>query len=73
MEGSAKILSLIARDEATHLNLSTNVIKAWQKGDDPEMTKAMKRHREDCDTKCSKTVWKKKKHGQNICSKMDQL
>ena len=42
MEGSAKILSLIARDEATHLNLSTNVIKAWQKGDDPEMTKAMK-------------------------------
>ena len=42
MEGSAKILSLIARDEATHLNLSTHVIKAWQKGDDPEMTKAMK-------------------------------
>jgi ribonucleoside-diphosphate reductase beta chain len=42
MEGSAKILSLIARDEATHLNLSTHIIKAWQKGDDPEMTKAMK-------------------------------
>ena len=42
MEGSAKILSLIARDEATHLNLSTHVIKAWQKGDDPEMTKAIK-------------------------------
>ena len=42
MEGSAKILSLIARDEATHLNLSTHVIKAWQKGDDTEMTKAMK-------------------------------
>ena len=42
MEGSAKILSLIARDEATHLNLSTHVIKAWQKGDDKEMTKAMK-------------------------------
>jgi ribonucleotide reductase beta subunit family protein with ferritin-like domain len=42
MEGSAKILSLIARDEATHLNLSTHVIKAWHKGDDPEMTKAMK-------------------------------
>ena len=42
MEGSAKILSLIARDEATHLNLSTHVLKAWHKGDDPEMTKAMK-------------------------------
>jgi ribonucleoside-diphosphate reductase beta chain len=24
------------------LNLSTHVIKAWHKGDDPEMTKAMK-------------------------------
>ena len=42
MEGSAKILSLIARDEATHLNLSTHVLKAWYKGDDPEMTKAIK-------------------------------
>ena len=42
MEGSAKILSLIARDEATHLNLSIHVIKAWQKGDDKEMTQVMK-------------------------------
>jgi len=42
MEGSAKILSLIARDEATHLNLSTHIIKAWQKGDDKEMQKVMK-------------------------------
>jgi len=42
MEGSAKIISLIARDEATHLNLSTQVLKNWHKGDDPEMTKAIK-------------------------------
>jgi ribonucleoside-diphosphate reductase beta chain len=42
MEGSAKILSLIARDEATHLNLSTHIIKAWQKGDDKGMSKIMK-------------------------------
>ena len=42
MEGSAKILSLIARDEATHLNLSTHVIKAWQKGDDKGMSKVIK-------------------------------
>ena len=41
MEGSAKIISLIARDEATHLNLSTQVLKNWHKGDDPEMTKAI--------------------------------
>ena len=43
MEGSAKLLSLIARDEATHLNLSTHVIKAWQKGDDKDMLKVMKK------------------------------
>ncbi|MEK9697357.1 MAG: ribonucleotide-diphosphate reductase subunit beta [Candidatus Poseidoniales archaeon] len=30
MEGSAKIISFIARDEATHLNLSTQIIKKWQ-------------------------------------------
>jgi ribonucleoside-diphosphate reductase beta chain len=42
MEGSAKIISLIARDEATHLNLSTQVIKNWHKGDDKQMTKAIK-------------------------------
>jgi ribonucleotide reductase beta subunit family protein with ferritin-like domain len=42
MEGSAKILSLIARDEATHLNLTTHVIKAWQKGDDRDMLRVMK-------------------------------
>ena len=42
VEGSAKLLSLIARDEATHLNLTTQVIKNWQKGDDKEMTKVMK-------------------------------
>ena len=34
MEGSAKIISLIARDEATHLNLSTHILKHWAKGDD---------------------------------------
>ena len=42
MEGSRKNYSLIARDEATHLNLSTQVIKNWHKGDDAGMTKAMK-------------------------------
>ena len=40
MEGSAKIISLIARDEATHLNLSTHILKHWAKGDDdPDMAK----------------------------------
>ena len=43
MEGSAKIISLIARDEATHLNLSTHVLKNWLRGnDDPEMQKTLR-------------------------------
>ena len=37
MEGSAKILSLIARDESQHLNLTQNILNKWKEGDDPEM------------------------------------
>jgi ribonucleoside-diphosphate reductase beta chain len=37
MEGSAKIISLIARDESQHLSITSHVIKNWLKGDDPEM------------------------------------
>ena len=37
MEGSAKIISLIARDESQHLVLTQQIIKAWQDGDDEEM------------------------------------
>jgi ribonucleotide reductase beta subunit family protein with ferritin-like domain len=37
MEGSAKIISFIARDENQHLVLTQNIINNWAKGDDPEM------------------------------------
>ena len=37
MEGSAKIISLIARDESQHLAVTQNILKNWEKGDDPEM------------------------------------
>ena len=37
MEGLAKILSLIARDESQHLVITQNILKNWAKGDDPEM------------------------------------
>ena len=47
MEGSAKIISFIARDEATHLNLSTQIIKKWIDGDDPEMKKIAKSCRKE--------------------------
>ena len=43
MEGSAKIISLISRDEAQHLALSTYILKLWAQGkDDPEMAKIAK-------------------------------
>ena len=48
MEGSAKIISLIARDEAQHLALSTHVLKLWAQGkDDPEMAGIAKDCEED--------------------------
>ena len=48
MEGSAKIISLIARDEAQHLALSTHVLKLWAQGkDDPEMAKIAKESQEE--------------------------
>jgi ribonucleoside-diphosphate reductase beta chain len=37
MEGSAKIVSLIARDEAQHLNITQKILTKWSNGDDPEM------------------------------------
>ena len=37
MEGSAKILSLIARDESQHLVITQNILKNWKNGDDSEM------------------------------------
>ena len=42
MEGSAKIISLIARDENQHLAITQNILNNWRKGDDPEMTQIMK-------------------------------
>ena len=42
MEGSAKIISLIARDENQHLALTQNILNKWREGDDPEMQKIAK-------------------------------
>jgi ribonucleoside-diphosphate reductase beta chain len=46
MEGSAKIISLIARDENQHLVLTQHILNNWRKGDDPEMKKIMKEEEE---------------------------
>ena len=42
MEGSAKIISLISRDESQHLNLTQKILNKWSKGDDPEMLQIIK-------------------------------
>ena len=42
MEGSAKIISLIARDENQHLAITQNILNNWKKGDDPEMVEIAK-------------------------------
>lgn len=42
MEGSAKIISLIARDESQHLVITQNILKNWANGDDPDMLEIMK-------------------------------
>ena len=55
MEGSAKIISFIARDENQHLVLTQNIIKKWQQGDDPEMLEIAKEEEEytlACFKKC---------------------
>jgi ribonucleotide reductase beta subunit family protein with ferritin-like domain len=46
MEGSAKIISLIARDENQHLAITQNILNKWRTGDDPEMKQIMKEEEE---------------------------
>ena len=47
MEGSAKIISLIARDESQHLVLTQKILKKWAEGDDPEMQQIAQEEKEN--------------------------
>jgi len=42
LEGSAKIIGLIARDESQHMTITQNILNYWKKGDDPEMQEIAK-------------------------------
>ncbi len=42
MEGNAKIIGLIARDESQHLVITQNIINKWREGDDPMMIEIAK-------------------------------
>ena len=37
MEGNAKIIGLIARDESQHMTITQNIMNKWVAGDDPDM------------------------------------
>ena len=47
MEGSAKIFSLIARDENQHLAITQNILNKWKNGDDPVMKEIAKEEEEN--------------------------
>ena len=46
MEGSAKIISLIARDENQHTVLTQQILKKWMDGDDPVMSQIVEEERD---------------------------
>ena len=47
MEGNAKIIGLIARDESQHMTITQNIIKKWLEGDDPEMRQIAREEEEN--------------------------
>ena len=47
MEGSAKIISLSARDESQHLVLTQNILNMWAEGDDPDMIDIIKEEKDN--------------------------
>ena len=46
LEGSAKIISLIARDESQHMAVTNNILNKWKEGDDPDMIEIAKEEKE---------------------------
>ena len=66
MEGSAKIISLIARDESQHLVLTQQIIKKWAEGDDPEMVTIAEEERENTIEMFKKCVDEEKEWAQYL-------
>jgi len=60
MEGSAKIISLIARDENQHLVITQNIINKWREGDDPDMVRIAKEEEENVYQMFKQTVEEEK-------------
>jgi ribonucleoside-diphosphate reductase beta chain len=56
MEGSAKIISLIARDESQHLVITQNIINKWHDGDDADIVSIAKEEEQWVIEQFKKTV-----------------
>jgi ribonucleotide reductase beta subunit family protein with ferritin-like domain len=61
MEGSAKIISLIARDESQHLVLTQKILNKWAAGDDPDMVRIAEEEKENIVGMFRDTVEQEKK------------
>ena len=62
MEGNAKIISLIARDESQHMTITQNILNKWRSGDDPDIVEIAKEEEQnvyDMFRKCveEETIW----------------
>jgi len=66
MEGSAKIISLIARDENQHLVLTQNIMNKWKDGDDPDMLQIAKEEEENVIDMFRKAVEEEKEWAQYL-------
>ena len=67
MEGSAKIISLISRDENQHLVLTQQMIKNWQKGDDPVMQQIVEEEKQTVIDMFANAVNEEKEWAQYLC------
>ena len=61
LEGSAKIISFIARDESQHLAMSQTVINNWRNGDDKDMMPIMKECEKEVYTMYDEAVQEEKR------------
>ena len=47
LEGSAKVIGLIARDESQHMTITQNILNKWRDGDDPDIIQIAKEEQDN--------------------------
>ena len=47
LEGSAKVIGLIARDESQHMTITQNILNKWREGDDPDVVQIAKEEQDN--------------------------